>query len=60
MHYDVTVIENPANKGITRLPLHIIYCILLRYINRWHAVGYYDVIQMEVVVCKKLWLKRLQ
>ena len=25
MYYDVTVIENPAYKGIMRLPLNIIY-----------------------------------
>ena len=27
MYYDVTVIENPANEGIMRLPLNTIYFV---------------------------------
>ena len=29
MYYDVTVIENPANEGIMRVPLNTIYFVAL-------------------------------
>ena len=54
MYYDVTVIENPAYEGIMRLSLNIIYFVA----SYWQATR--CAIQMEVVVCKKIWLKRLQ
>ena len=58
MYYDVTVIENPAYEGIMRLPLKIIYFVasywqMTRCTLPWCNTN-------GIVVCKKLWLKRLQ
>ena len=40
MYYDVTVIENPAYKGIMRVPLNIIYFVA----SYW-----------QVTLCSLLW-----
>ena len=56
MYYDVTVIENPAYEGIMRLQSNIIYFVASCW--QGNTVRYYGTIQMEVGVCKKIWLKR--
>ena len=57
MYYDITVIENPAYKGVMRLPLNIfcsvilagdtLFVIMMRY--KWKLCSQKDLVKADTV-----------